>query len=135
MNVNVNRTTESMTAWLIPITAGLLLPFGILSYSGCKKDEPPPPLPSAAPASTPAAPLALEIEDAGEDAPADAEAGAKKVYKGGASASMKKCCQAVSQNAENAPEPTKSYMKQLAAACFAAASAGRGWSGGGFACK
>ncbi len=132
--MDVNQTTESMRAWLIPITAGLLLPFGVMSFPGCKKDEPPPPLPSAAPASTPSAPLTLEIEDAGEDIP-DAEAGAKKKYTGGSSASMKKCCQAVSQNAENAPEPTKSYMKQLAAACFAAASAGRGWSGGGFSCK
>lgn len=121
--------------WLIPITAGLLLPLAMVSSPGCKKDEPPPPLPSAAPAATEtSAPLTLEIEDAGEPVE-DAEAGPKKTYTGGSSASMKKCCQAVSQNAENAPEPTKSYMKQLAAACFAAAAAGRGWSGGGFACK
>lgn len=129
------RTAQSATRSLLtPIALGLLLPVAALAYSGCKKEEPPPPLPSAAPVNTPSAPLVLEIEDASppvEDADADA---AKKVG-GGSSASMKKCCQAVAQNAESAPEPTKTYMKQMAAACFAAAGAGRGWSGGGFSCK
>lgn len=129
------KTARSLTQSLLaPIALGLLLPVATLGYSGCKKDDPPPPLPSAAPASTPAAPLVLEVEDAGEDAPGDADADAKKVG-GGSSASMKKCCQAVAQNAESAPEPTKTYMKQMAAACFAAAGSGQGWSGGGFSCK
>ena len=120
---------------LTPITLGLLLPVVALAHSGCKKEEPPPPLPSAAPANTPSAPLVLEVEDAGEDAAPDADADAKKVGYGGSASSMKKCCQAVSQNAESAPEPTKTYMKQLAAACFAAAGSGQAWSGGGFSCK
>ncbi|GMV19245.1 MAG: hypothetical protein AMXMBFR56_74690 [Polyangiaceae bacterium] len=128
------KTADPLTQSLAPIALGLLLPLGLLAHSGCtKKDEPPPPLPSAAPVATPAAPLVLEVEDAGEDV-SDADADAKKVG-GGSSASMKKCCQAVSQNAESAPEPTKTYMKQLAAACFAAAGSGQGWSGGGFSCK
>lgn len=134
MNLRVNRTTESMRTWLIPIAAGLLLPVASVSFASCKKDEPPPPLPSAAPEPAPSPPLALEIEDAGAP-PEDVAPDVKKKYTGGSSASMKKCCQAVAQNAENAPEPTKTYMKQMAAACFAAAGAGRAWSGGGFACK
>lgn len=133
----MTSASTPLRALLTPIVLGLLLPAGTLSYSGCKKDEPPPPLPSAAPASTPsAAPLVLAVEDAGDDgAVADADADAKKVGVGGSSASMKKCCQAVQQNAQNAPEPTKTYMMQMAAACFAAAGTGRGWSGGGFSCK
>lgn len=118
-----------------PITLGLLLPMTLLAYAGCKKEEPPPPLPSAAPVTTPSAPLVLEVEDAGvEDVVDAADADAKKVGTGSA-ASMKKCCAAVAQNAANAPEPTKSYMQGLAAACMAAASSGTGWSGGGFSCR
>jgi hypothetical protein len=117
-----------------PVTLGLLLPMALVAYSGCKKEEPPPPLPSAAPVTTPSAPLVLEVEDAGVEDVVDADADAKKVGTG-SSASMKKCCQAVAQNAANAPEPTKTYMQGLAAACFAAAASGTGWSGGGFSCR
>jgi hypothetical protein len=117
-----------------PVVLGLLLPLGLAAYSGCKKEEPPPPLPSAAPVTTPSAPLVLEVEDAGVEDVVDADADAKKVGTGSA-ASMKKCCQAVAQNAANAPEPTKTYMQGLAAACLAAAASGTGWSGGGFSCR
>ncbi len=130
------KKAESIRSLAVPIAVGLLLPVGILAYSGCKKDEPPPPLPSAAPATTPSAPLVLAVEDATspEDVAVDTGPDVRKVG-GGSPASMKKCCQALAQNAENAPEPTKSYMKQLAAACLAAAGSGTGWSGGGFSCK
>lgn len=128
------KKADSLTrSVLAPIAFGLLLP-AVATY-GCKKEEPPPPLPSAAPAATPSAPLVLEVEDAGEVSDAsDADADAKKVG-GGTAASMKKCCQAISQNAKSAPPPTNAYMEQLAAACFAAAGAGKAWSGGGFSCK
>jgi hypothetical protein len=130
------KKEASMThSWFRPVAVGLLLPLTSVVYLGCKKDEPPPPLPSAAPATTPSAPLVLEVEDAAppvEDADADADA--KKVGTG-TPASMKRCCAAVAQNAESAPEPTKSYMKTLAAACMAAAAGGKAWSGGGFSCK
>jgi hypothetical protein len=76
----------------------------------------------------------LEVEDAAPPVEDVVDADAKKVGTG-SSASMKKCCQAVAQNAANAPEPTKSYMQTLAAACMAAAAGGKGWSGGGFSCK
>jgi len=132
----MTKASEPVTRTLLaPISLGLMLPLGVALYSGCKKEEPPPPLPSAAPAATPSAPLVLAVEDAGElPDVADADADAKKVG-GGSAASMKKCCAAVAQNAESAPEPTKTYMKQLAAACMAAAGSGQAWSGGGFSCK
>lgn len=121
----MNKASEPVTRTLLaPIALGLMLPFGVALYSGCKKDEPPPPLPSAAPAATPSAPVVLAVEDAAEPEIPDADADAKKVV-GGSPASMKKCCQAVAQNAESAPEPTKTYMKQLAAACLAAAGSGQ----------
>lgn len=131
----MTKSESLIRGWASPIALGLLLPIGLVAYTGCKKEEPPPPLPSAAPATTPSAPLVLEVEDAGavEDV-VDADADAKKVG-GGSVASMKKCCAAVAQNAANAPEPTKSYMSTLAGACMAAAAAGKGWSGGGFSCK
>lgn len=124
------QASRTLWAMLVGFSAPLLL------AGKCQKDEPPPPLPTAtAPATveTPDATLTLVVEDAAEDV-ADADADAKKVG-GGSSASMKKCCQAVAQNAESAPEPTKTYMKQLAAACMAAAGSGQGWAGGGFSCK
>ena len=107
-----------------PIALGLMVPITVTGYTGCKKDEPPPPLPSAAPTPTPSAPLQLVVEDSGPDV-VDAGDGdaAKKKYTG-TSASVTKCCAAIQQNAANAPEPTATYMKQLAAGCFAAAKAG-----------
>lgn len=125
------RASRSLTTIILGFAAPLVMAGGC---NKCQKDEAPPPLPTATATETPDAALVLEVEDAAPDAPEDADADAKKVG-GGSSASMKKCCQAVSQNAENAPEPTKTYMKQMAAACFAAAGAGRGWAGGGFSCK
>src|ERR1043166_4445427 len=120
----MNKARESMTRSLLtPIAVGLMLPLGIAAYSGCKKDEPPPPLPSAAPANTPSAPLVLEVEDAGEDV-TDADADAKKVGTG-TGRSMKACCAALAQNAASAPPPTNMYMMQAAAACNAAVAGGK----------
>ncbi|MBI3206056.1 MAG: acyltransferase [Polyangiaceae bacterium] len=120
---------------LVAVLAGFLAPLVMAGgCNKCQKDEAPPPLPTATAVETkPDAQLVLEVEDAADDGDA-ADGDAKKVGTG-SSASMKKCCQAVAQNAESAPEPTKTYMKQMAAACFAAAGAGKGWSGGGFSCK
>jgi hypothetical protein len=123
MKSTANAALKSL---LTPIALGLLVPLSASVYVGCKKDEPPPPLPSAEPEPAPSAPLTLVVEDAGDDGDAadDADA-AKKKGTGAPAASLTRCCQAMSQNAENAPEPTKTYMKQLAASCFAAAKQGQ----------
>ncbi len=122
----MKKAHDSVTrTWIVPLTLGLTIPLSALLFNGCKKDEPPPPLPSAAPANTPSAPLVLEVEDAGEDVEdADADADAKKVGTGSGS-SMSRCCAAIQQNAANAPEPTKTYMTQAAATCYAAVKSGQ----------
>ena len=98
--------------------AGLLLP-------GCKKDEPPPPLPVAtpAPSATPEKTLQLVPEDAG--LPPKPEETAKATAPKAPSASLKKCCDALKQNAASAPEPTRTYMLQSAATCDALVAAGQ----------
>src|SRR5512143_28579 len=101
----MNKASESLSRTLLaPLALGLMLPLGVATYSGCKKDEPPPPLPSAAPANTPSAPLVLEVEDAGEDVSdaADGDASDAKKGTGVPAASLKACCAALAQNAANA---------------------------------
>jgi hypothetical protein len=121
----MKNASQSITRkLLIPIGLGLLLPVMVTSCQGCKKDEPPPPLPSAtAPPPTAAPTLELAVEDAAvpiEDAGPDVKKGV-----GGTKASnLKKCCQAIKQNAANAPMPTKAYLENLAASCFAMAGQG-----------
>ncbi|HMJ15972.1 MAG TPA: acyltransferase [Polyangiaceae bacterium] len=113
---------------LVAIGVGALLPLAAFSAPGCKKDEPPPPLPSAAPAPTPAAPVELAPEDAGADvfdAGEDAsDAAVKKVGTGGGGG-LARCCAALQQNAASAPPPTNTYMLQAAAVCNAAVAAGK----------
>lgn len=121
----MQQASRSLTRMLAPIGFGLLVPLATGSFLGCKKDEPPPPLPSAAPAATPTPPAALEL--APEEVPVDAGVDAgKKVGGGGGGQSMKKCCQALLQNAESAPEPNKTYMKQAGAMCQSLAGTGQG---------
>lgn len=104
----------------------LILALGVLGAQGCKKDEPPPPLPSASPVNTPPPPTApIELVPE-EPAPLpSASASAAPVKKSGSSsASLTKCCTALSQNAASAPEPNKTYMLQAAAICQAAVASG-----------
>jgi hypothetical protein len=122
----MKNASQSITRkLLIPTGLGLFLPVMVTSCQGCKKeDEPPPPLPSAtvAPVAPPAT-MELAPEDAGAvvvDAGPDV-----KIGTGGAKTSnLKKCCQAIKQNAANAPMPTKAYLENLAASCFALAGQG-----------
>ncbi|HKY40972.1 MAG TPA: hypothetical protein VJN18_33790 [Polyangiaceae bacterium] len=105
------------------IASGFLLPLVISSY-GCKKDEPPPPLPSAPPAvSTPAAPQTLEL--APEPVPSDSAAEVKKPVGGGSGASLGKCCAALIQNSKSAPPPNNTMMLQAGQVCQAAVAAGQ----------
>jgi hypothetical protein len=122
----MKNASKSVTRTLLfPIGLGLVLPVMVTSCQGCKKDEPPPPLPSATAPVTAAPPATLTMapEDAGMDA-ADAADAKKPIGKGGSPGGLSKCCQAIKQNAANAPMPTKAYLENLAATCFAAAKGG-----------
>lgn len=91
---------------------------------GCKKDDPPPPLPTAAPVTATAAPLELKPEDAGVTPPPDA--GKKKPTGGGSAGGLSACCAALAQNSNSAPTPEmKAQMQQAAAMCSAFAAQGK----------
>ncbi|HVJ14014.1 MAG TPA: hypothetical protein VM686_01175 [Polyangiaceae bacterium] len=111
---------------LKPIAVGLLIALAGVGYLGCDKDEPPPPLPAAAPpsvAQTPQPVVEVQPEDAGvADAAEDADASKRT---GGSPAGLMACCKALEQNAESAPEPNKTHMKNFAATCKMAAGAGQ----------
>jgi hypothetical protein len=94
-----------------------------LALTSCKKEEPPPPLPSAAPQPS-SAPATVELQPIAEAA-VDASVPAAKGATGGAvkRASIAACCAALEQNAASAPEPNATYMKQAAAFCKAQGSA------------
>lgn len=102
-------------AVLLPLTAGV---------AGCKKDEPPPPLPSAAPVAAPPQTAPIELVPEEIPVPSASASAAPPKTGGGTASSLKKCCGALSQNAANAPEPNKTYMLQAAAVCNAAVGAG-----------
>jgi hypothetical protein len=119
----MQEPTSSLTrTLLVPTLLGFVIAAGI-AFPSCKKDEPPPPLPSAsaAVAEAPAPVLTLAQEDAGEVV--DAAPDVKK-YGAAPATSLKKCCQALTQNAKSAPPPTNTYMEMAAAACNGAVAAG-----------
>jgi len=106
------------------IASGFVLPLVISTY-GCKKDEPPPPLPSAAPAATPTPTAALEL--APEPAPVDSAPDAGKKPGGGvAGPGLMNCCKALLQNAASAPPPNNLYMTQAGQLCTAMVQGGQG---------
>jgi hypothetical protein len=115
-------TRSPFSAAVIGVALSLTLVGGC---DKCERDKAPPPLDPPATPDAQSEPIVLAIEagDDGDAADADAEAGKKPVVGGGAS--MKACCAALAQNAENAPEPTKSYMKTAAAGCYAAVAQGK----------
>jgi hypothetical protein len=112
---------------LAPLLLSLMVPV-VAQITGCKKEEPPPPLPAAPSVPTTPPPTApVELVPETPIAPS-ASASASAAPTGGgvsAAASLKKCCSALTQNAANAPEPNKTYMLQAAAVCNAAAGAGQ----------
>jgi hypothetical protein len=109
-----------------PVVLGVVVSVLATSSMGCKKEEAPPPLPSAAPAAvpTPTAPLELAPEEpVASAAPVDS---AKKPGGGGVPAqSFAKCCAALSQNAASAPEPTKTSLTTAAGMCTSMVKAGQ----------
>jgi hypothetical protein len=115
--------TRSLTLKIaVPSALGLLIALG-LTFSACKKDEEPPPLPtaSAEEPDEPAPTLTLQPEeDAGDDADADAKP--KGPYK--PAQSLANCCAALKQNAASAPPPTNTYMLAAAGICDGAVASG-----------
>ena len=116
-------TTRSLTMKIaVPTALGLLIAVAF-TFGGCKKDEEPPPLPSAsAEPEEPEQVLTLQPE---EDA-GDSDADAAKVggpYK--PKQSLANCCAALRQNAASAPPPTNGYMLAAAGVCEAAAGSGQ----------
>jgi hypothetical protein len=96
------------------------------SLLGCRKDEPPPPLPAAPKAPEPVAaaePLQLKAEDAGK--PPEPAAAPKATGSKASGGSLAKCCAALRQNAVSAPEPNKTYMTTAATVCDGAAALGK----------
>jgi len=102
------------------------LALATLVVTGCKKDEPPPPLPSAAPVATAPAPLQLRPEDAGVTPPLPVDAGKKVAGHGTGGGGLGPCCAALQQNAASAPPPNNGYMLQAAAMCEALNKQGAG---------
>jgi hypothetical protein len=101
-------------------TTALALVLG--SAVGCKKDEPPPPLPEPkAVVTAEEAPLELKPEDAG--APVQEKVAPKPTAR--KPTGLAQCCAALRQNAASAPEPTKGYMLYAAGACDLAAAQGK----------
>ena len=101
-----------------PVLCGLAVTsmLAMLALTSCKKDEPPPPLPTA-PSQAAAPPQQVELQPLAEAVP-DAGAPATVKKAGVASKpSIAACCAALEQNAASAPEPNATYMKQAAAFC------------------
>src|SRR6478672_8371586 len=83
------------------IACGFVVP-ALVSSTGCKKDEPPPPLPSAAPVASTATAAPQTLELAPEPVPSDSAEAKKPTGTGGPAIGLKKCCAALAQNAKGA---------------------------------
>ncbi len=120
------QASKVVSLVLGPVLLGVLV--SSLAVTGCKKDEPPPPLPSAAPAAvpTPTAPLELAPEEPVAQPSASAPV---KVGTGAPAQSFAKCCAALTQNAASAPEPTKTSLTQAAGMCNSLVAAGKSGPG------
>ncbi|HKO53961.1 MAG TPA: acyltransferase [Polyangiaceae bacterium] len=124
----MSQASKVASSVLGPVLLGLLVSSLAAGYMGCKKDEPPPPLPSAAPAAVPTPTAPLEL--APEELPvASASASVKKPTGGAPAQSFAKCCAALTQNAASAPEPTKTSLTQAAGMCNSLVAAGKSGPG------
>lgn len=114
---------HKLISLLGPTPIAALVVAAAATSTGCKKEDPPPPLPPAQSAAT-QEPFKLQEVDAGVEE-VDAGGTPKPRGKGGGKG-LKPCCAALRQNANLAPEPTKTYMLQAAAMCDGAAATGQG---------
>jgi hypothetical protein len=105
------------------IACGFLVPT-LISATGCKKDEPPPPLPAAPPAASTPAATTQTLELAPEPVPSESAEPKKATGTGVPGTSLKKCCDALAQNAKGAPPPNDTLMLQASQACNVAVAAG-----------
>lgn len=105
------------------IACGFLVP-ALLSAAGCKKDEPPPPLPAAPPAASTPAATTQTLELAPEPVPSESAEPKKATGTGVPGTNLKKCCDALAQNAKGAPPPNDTLMLQASQACNVAVAAG-----------
>lgn len=113
-----------MNRSLVSLLVTVALPLSSLSFVSCKKEEPPPPLPAAAAATEPTPELALEPVTP----TTEPDTGTTPKKTGGVakpSGNLQACCNALAQNAANAPEPNATYMKQAAATCGVLAGQGK----------
>jgi hypothetical protein len=116
--MNHKRYITALCAAVLPVALAV-----VANGCGNKEEETPPPQPSAVPAPTPTptvpTPLAVE-DDAGADVADAADAAddaAKKVTGTGDPTGVRKCCSALSQNANSAPPEQKAGYLAAAAAC------------------
>jgi hypothetical protein len=121
ISTKAHRTDSGLFAG---VTTGGVALLALLAFTGCKKEEAPPPLPAPEPApGATAEPLQLEEdEDAGLPKEEVKKTGTGKAP---AAANLSACCSALRQNAASAPKPTSDYMLQAAAMCDALAAQGK----------
>jgi hypothetical protein len=112
-----------------PALLGLCVSFA--ATTGCKKDEPPPPLPTATtPVAAPTPTTPVEIVPDPEPSAAPSASAIKKTGGTGAPAqSFASCCSALLQNAASAPEPNKTYLTTAANMCSSMVAAGKSGPG------
>jgi hypothetical protein len=105
------------------LLTGLLMMMG-QAIQGCKKDEPPPPMPvdKEEPPATPATVVLTPIEDAGDE---DGDGDAKPVGRGTYVGNLAACCAALQGNAASAPPPQNIYYQSAAAYCNGANKSGQ----------
>lgn len=113
-----------MNRFAVSLFVTVALPLTSLSFVSCKKEEPPPPLPAAATVAEPTPELALEPVTPTTE-PDTSTTPKKTGGVGKPSGNLQACCNALLQNAANAPEPNATYMKQAAATCGLLAGQGK----------
>ena len=119
----MKSASHTVTKLLSPLLVGSFVV--LATHTGCKKEEPPPPLPAATAEPAPTVEqLVLAEEDAGADAEEDSGKKPTGPWKPGPS--LKACCNALQQNAASAPPPNNAYMMQAAATCHALVAQGKG---------